>query len=342
MKPLSCARGLRLGTLLVTYAGASLAQSNPQAEKLFQDGIRLNKEGKTTEACKSFEASQQLEPSSGTMMNVSECHVAAGKIATAWVEFQTAATLAAKEGKKEREKAARARMNELQAQLLFLKIEVNSPVKDQEVTLDGAKMPELTWGQELPLDPGDHQIGSGAPGYKPFKKTISLTGNGKSSVQIPALEKVPAELEIKPPPVPTKPTGPSPSIEPGTHQDGAGSSTAGWILVGTGGAALVAGGVFGFLALGAESERKDALACSQEPTSCSPIKLPRAWRTESDDAESRGKTMQTVAIISAGVGAVAVGVGLYLVLSGGNEKPKAAAWVRPTFGVREIGLTGGF
>src|SRR3954465_9465866 len=64
------------------------------AEALFNQGRDLMTAGKFVEACPKFEASQQLDPGLGTMLNLAECYEKTGRTASAWAEYREAIPLA--------------------------------------------------------------------------------------------------------------------------------------------------------------------------------------------------------------------------------------------------------
>src|SRR3954452_7512760 len=81
---------------------AGLASMSPRgasadlagAEALFRQGRQLLSDGKTVAACEKFAASQHMNSSSGTLLNLADCHAREGKTASAWAEFLTAARMA--------------------------------------------------------------------------------------------------------------------------------------------------------------------------------------------------------------------------------------------------------
>jgi hypothetical protein len=66
------------------------------AEALFNQGRDLMTAGKFTEACPKFEASQQLDPGLGTMLNLAECYEKTGRSSgggqSAWHSGRSGAT----------------------------------------------------------------------------------------------------------------------------------------------------------------------------------------------------------------------------------------------------------
>src|SRR5688500_1023243 len=75
-------------TIVLTTASPAFAQSaTAQAESLFRQGRDLMNEGKLSEACAAFDASQKLEPAISTGLHEGECRERAGQYATAWGHF---------------------------------------------------------------------------------------------------------------------------------------------------------------------------------------------------------------------------------------------------------------
>ena len=75
--------------ILVVAALADRASAqSAEAEILFRDGRNLIKQGKVAEGCTKLAASERLEPSVGTLLNLGDCneklgHVASGQRASA-------------------------------------------------------------------------------------------------------------------------------------------------------------------------------------------------------------------------------------------------------------------
>ena len=88
----------QLCVLAVVVASAALAHAepNPEAEKLFRDGRALAKQGNLAGACDAFAASNKLESSVGTLLNLGDCRAKLGQTATAWATFVEAGRLAKK------------------------------------------------------------------------------------------------------------------------------------------------------------------------------------------------------------------------------------------------------
>jgi hypothetical protein len=171
---------MRLASFLVvatlatsaTFAAADAPKGGTVvAEALFREGRRLMKEGKFADACPKLEESQRIDPKLGTLLNLAACHAAIGRTATAWAEYNEAASQATHAGRAEYVEIARKQIAELGAGSL---------------------------GSALPVDPGKHAIVAKAPGHKTWSQEVDVAkGPSTATVSIPQLE-VEAVVEPKP------------------------------------------------------------------------------------------------------------------------------------------------
>jgi len=75
--------------LIIASPTPARAQS-AEAEVLFREGKRLMKEGKLAEACDKLEASDRLESSIGTLLNLADCREKNKQLVSAWLAFHKA------------------------------------------------------------------------------------------------------------------------------------------------------------------------------------------------------------------------------------------------------------
>lgn len=83
------------------------------AQATFQHGRELMAQGKLLEACLKFEESVGLDPAVGSWLNLAVCEEQLGRTHHACRAFFEAASLAARNGQREREALARSRMTNL-------------------------------------------------------------------------------------------------------------------------------------------------------------------------------------------------------------------------------------
>lgn len=217
--------------------------------------------------------------------------------------------------KKVQEKAqqdARKARDELAPRIPKLLIEVSgADSTDVTVTIDDKEVPSALLGVARPVDPGKRIV------------KVTAANGGTGSAEVTAVEgkthtvrlQVAGGSQPAPTPVPTpegaapvqpEPAKPAPAQPRDEPPDDGGPGAVAWMAYGIGGAGLVAGAVFGFIALGQKSDLDDNCPGS------------RCSREFHDDVDSydQSRTFSTVGFI---VGAVGIGTGLALSLGGGSD-----------------------
>lgn len=138
------------------------------------------------EACPKLRESYRLEPASGTLVNLAVCHEQDGKLAMAYVEYNETLSRAQREGRRERERFARQRVDALTLKLTILRVQVAAPSESPRVTLDGVELVQAAWGIAIPLDPGAHVLEATVPDRAPFQQSVQARGVGESqTVRVP-------------------------------------------------------------------------------------------------------------------------------------------------------------
>jgi hypothetical protein len=299
-------------TLLLLSGRSAWAQQNDPAlaETLFRQGKALLEQGDYAHACPKLAESQSLDPGTGTLLALAICHEKEGKTASAWAEFTEVAAASKRDGRTDREKAARDKAASLEPRLSRLTI----MVKDGgavDVKRDGASIGRAAWGTAAPIDPGSHVIQASAAGKKPWSTTISVGPKADVRVEVPVLDDAPRPA---PPPSSEAKSRPKPQ-EP--MQGPNSRRTLGFVLGGVGLVALGAGSYFGIKALSENNQ-----ATSLCPGVC---RNPEAVSLNSD-----ARTHATVADVVIGAGIVALAIGGILVLtsSGSQEPAKTASFDR--------------
>jgi hypothetical protein len=138
-------------------SGARRGDNAAAADALFNEAKRLAEEGNHAEACPKFEASFNLDPTLGTLLNLADCHERSGKIATAWAEWGEGAERA-EAARDNRADYAKERRAALELRLPRLAIAVANPKPGFTVLRDDVVVPAATYGIALPVDPGKHMI----------------------------------------------------------------------------------------------------------------------------------------------------------------------------------------
>lgn len=278
------------------------------AEALFNQGRDLMTAGKFAEACPKFEASQQLDPGLGTMLNLAECYEKTGRTASAWAEYREAIPLARASGSKARQDLATERAQALQERLSTLTIRAMSGEDSNahlEIRRDGVALQAAELGAPIPVDPGEHVVEAVAPGKQPWSSKIQVGPNAaKVSVEVPALQ--PASDGAAAPPTAPPPSTPASTTAPPADtvgsDPGSGRRTTGLIL---GGAGIVGIGVGAFFGIQASSKWSDAKGkCSDYPYGCNED------ATDLRSSAHSAATVSTVGFIAGGA-LLAAGAVLY-------------------------------
>jgi hypothetical protein len=181
-------RVLAITTAFLVLHSASARAQSAEAEVLFRDGRTLIKNGKLAEGCTKIEASERIESSVGTLLNLGDCRDKLGKVASAWAAFRKAeATAKRANNDDKREDEARKRAVALEARMSSLTIETAQPPAGLVVKRDGESLDAALLNTAVPLDPGTYVIVAEAPGYAPWKTDVVIQSKTKRRLAIPAL-----------------------------------------------------------------------------------------------------------------------------------------------------------
>jgi hypothetical protein len=287
-----------VSAVLGAAAGARAQTRDPAAaEALFREGRAAVVKSDWESACPKFRESQRLDPAAGTLLNLADCEERRGRLATAWQLFrQLGEGLAPGD---DRLPVARARAAALEKRLPHLTIRyAGTPPPGTKVRRGDVELGDASFGSALPVDPGTYTVTASAPGYATSTSVVTVAEGASSvvDVQLGAGNEIAAKVPAS-----------------------SSSRTAGWVLAGVGAAGLATGAIAGVLTLSRKATVDD---------NCNADKKCNA--TGMDAAES-GKTLGKVTTVGLIVGAIGVGVGGYLLLSGSAESPRTAvgAWAGP-------------
>src|SRR5215470_8290283 len=133
--------------------GPDARAQSAEAEALFRDGRSLIKAGNLAPGCDKLAASERLESSVGTLLNLGDCREKLGKLASAWAAFRKAEALARRTGGDERRQAeAERRARLLEPRLANLVIQVGHRIDGLIVRRDDELVDDAVWNTALPVD----------------------------------------------------------------------------------------------------------------------------------------------------------------------------------------------
>ncbi len=329
------AGGVLVAPLLIGGpAHAESAADKAAADALFKDARKLMAAKKYDEACPKFAESMHLSERLGTLLNLATCHQKEGKTASAWAEFNQAVALAKKEHSRARQKYAERHAHHLEKRLAHLTFEVPASESGATLKLDGEEIGSGVWGTPLPVDPGSHQIQVEAPGKKPWSRNVEVKDEPTTTkLEVPMLEDASAAPAA--PPTTAEPAAPKPA-EHETVKPASGSGhVLGWVSLGVG---VVGVGVGSYFGLRTFSKKSDAGShCGRSIGQSSDTLCDRTGV----DLRSQARSSATISTVAFAVGAVGVGAGVVLLLTGHSKEHGSAqaTWIAPAVGPHGAGVS---
>jgi hypothetical protein len=182
------------------------------------------------------------------------------------------------------------------------------------VFVDGQRRAALDKGDaSVELPAGSHLVEVRVQGFAPSRDTVNIVAGKEARL---AVNLVPG----------------GEATERGTSSGPSGRRVGGWAAVGLGSAFLITAGVEAIVWAGKQSDQRDKLALLPQgaPACDFATKYPTAPQAQKDAAASAcdnsdgAKKVSTLGIVFGAAGAVAVGIGMYLLLSdpGSSAEPK--------------------
>jgi hypothetical protein len=319
-------RGVPILAIVFLVAAPALSQpstsSSLVAEALFREGVRLMDEKRFVEACPKFEESAKLERLSSTLLNLANCHEKAGQIASAWIVYAEAASLARREKNEDNAKTGQRRALALEAKVPMIAIVVREPVPSGlEVRRGGRVLSPAEWGTMTPVDPGAIVVEVTAPGRKPWRHVVQAQADGaRQTIPVPVLEPLAPAVPLASSAVPMPPAPP-----PSVPAPASGMAVQKIVGIALGSVGLVGLGLGGYFGLRAKGLYDDSLAyCPRGKNLCDAKGI-----SLRDDARTAG-TVATVATIVGG--AFAVGGVILWFTAPRTAESRAGIRVVPTMG----------
>ena len=277
-------------------------QSLQAARQAYSEGTEHFNMGRYAEALESFQRAYALRANPVVQRPLAECHERLDHIAEAIAGFE--AYLAGVPNAPDRA-AVEARLTALRQRPG--RVAVSSTPPGALIVVDGNATTDRT-PAEVSVAPGTHRITLRAESFDATEQTVEVSPGARAEVTVAlaARSPEPAPTQIAEP-TPTPTTTPA-ALEP-TDRPRRGPSPAVWVAAGVAGAGLIAGTVFGVMAL------SDANDYELNPTR---------------DTYDRGRTNALISDIGFGAAILGatVAVVVYFAGRGRAERPAAAQAVR--------------
>jgi hypothetical protein len=227
------------------------------AQALFDEGRKLMTHGAYAQACPKLEESQKLDPAGGTVLFLAICREHEGRLATAWANYQDAFAEAKRDGRRDRMKIAKERIDVLGPRLPKMRVRVapaNPKMRGFTLTRDDTPVGAPQWGEAVPVDPGTRTLRAEADGHKTWVAQVDVPPEPRVIVvDVPELAPDAAAPQSRADERSTAPSAPAASRE---RDRGRGDTqrTVGLVAVGVGAVGLGVGAVFGLVSIGDRNE----------------------------------------------------------------------------------------
>jgi hypothetical protein len=313
---LSIAAAATVATLCAATPARADAESD--AKDLFARARELRTNNDCGSAVPLFRKAHAIYPKGlGSLRNVAECEETLGRFASArraWLDIKRALITMAQDPKYDGwDKDANDAAARLQPKIatVFVEVIVTSPqgeipASDRsgvDVFVNGENLGAQLVSAPIERDPGRYRIRAQTEHAQPVETEVTLVAGDTKRLTLRLVKTPPA----------------GPVAAPETVDTGSGKRTAGWVLVGVGGAALVGSGITFLLRQGAKSDLESACP-GYESGPC-----PASSRGAVTDATDTGTTMSTLTSILLPVGLVSAAAGVGLLIWGNNSKEAASA-----------------
>ena len=306
----------RVSLIILLCVTRTLAQPAPppgEADKLFEKGRLLAKEGKFAEACDAFQKSFDVDHATGTELNLGDCHEQLGHFRKAWELYTSAAEEYERAGNTARSKFARERATAVAAKLGTIVVEVPQPQPmGLAITIAGRVVQPAGQIREL-VEPGKIEITASAPDRQGFVDVKQVEAGQTVTVELPTLAQQGARVVEH--------------VEPVLERRHSRVVLA-WSLGGVAGASAIAGVAFTLIARSKYNSAADDTAhCTHVPggVTC--------------DAIGRSEISNAQHLADAGTG-FAIGTALFAGVAAAIyfTAPRDAVTVTPTATAQSVGL----
>lgn len=178
------------------------ASTKEQVLALYNQGKELLDAGKTTEACQAFESAKRLDSAAiNLILRLGDCYERLGRTASAYSQYQQAASVAAA-AKDARRAVAEERVAAMAPRLARVSVALAPGSAGVTVRRNGEILAAVDLGKLAPVDPGRSTFEATAAGKKAWTTAREIGPGASVTVEIPALEPFVAPTLPGPAPVP--------------------------------------------------------------------------------------------------------------------------------------------
>jgi hypothetical protein len=313
-----CCLLLTLGVFLSPLRAHAGGKDAAAALKLDKQGQALEKKKAWEDARAAYQKSLELRDMAETRIRLAGVEEKLGNLVESAQALEQA--LEAKNLSFAARTRAKAKLKGIKKRIPVLALELPASFSGT-VRVDDHELGAAELATPVPLNPGSHEVKAEAEGYKPFTESVTLKEKEKKNLTILMTE---AAKDVAAAP-------PAPAEDAPKKKKG-GDKTLAYVSLGVGAVGVVVGSVF---ALQAKSTK------SELDSNCKSGVCSESQRHLYD----KGKNQANIATVGFVVGAVGLGVGTVLLLTGGDSKEgkkPVARRVSPYVGPGSVGFAGIF
>jgi hypothetical protein len=278
---------------------APITSTKEQVLTLYNQGKELLDAGKTAEACQAFESAKRLDFTAiNLILRLGDCYERLGRTASAYSQYQQAASLAAA-AKDARRSTAEERVAAVEPHLARVVVALSPGAAGVTVRRNGEIIARESLGKPEPVDPGRYTFEAVSPGKTTWSQAREIVGGGAITIDVPALAPIASSA------LPVAPTPPETASSP--------RRAIGLALGGVGLVGLGVGTVFGVKALSNLAASKANGHCDAD-SFCDDVGF-QLRRDAQDDA-----TVSTVTL-ALGAGAAVAGLVLWITAPSSARAP---------------------
>jgi hypothetical protein len=167
------------------HAQASTASQRALARQQFQDGVAAARAGEWDAAFEAFQSSYALVPRPITLLNLAGAMVQTGRLVEGAEAYRRFLREADSSAERHREAAERA-LAELEGRLPAVRVRVLGFEEGDVLTLDGWEVSQAVLDEELPVDPGEHEIVVTRAGHDPLRLEFAAREGASREVVVDA------------------------------------------------------------------------------------------------------------------------------------------------------------
>jgi tetratricopeptide (TPR) repeat protein len=296
------------GSLIASRVGA---QSEEERLKLYREGVALAEQQHWEEAAAKFRRVVEIRSAPKALFTLAQVEEKIGRLATAKMLYAQAAQSANAASEPGVAHAAEDAIHAISSLVPRLVFRLPSDISDAELRIDDRRVELLNGAVEV--DPGARRVTVESSHRAPFRSTVFLTIGQVLDVAV-LLPALPDQSGTRT--VGSTNVAPTGEAHPQATRPASGTAIRGWVMVGAGGLAMLAGtSLLGLSVSDAAEANIDYDNAEAKGVLC---KNGCNEKSSGDAAVDRAHVKQGIGGVALGLGAVSTAIGIYFLAASSN------------------------